>query len=114
MKDYEGEFERTETAAVSGAVPCSAKFFAAKIAFEIPEKYEVEGHITRAIPDELVNALMDLFDDCEFEPAGICSLPLLIVNTGEASPAWIARAEKRINAVLQNAGAQRPAGKDHE
>lgn len=94
--------ERTGGAAVAGAAPCSAKFFTAKIAFEIPDKYQVEGTYTRGIPDELVNRLMDLFEDCEYESENICNPPLLIVNTGEVSPAWIARAEKRINAVLQN------------
>lgn len=79
----------------------TAKFYVAKIAFEIPEKYEVEGHIIRAIPDELVDRLMDLFGDCEFESANICSPPLIIVNTTTVTPKWIAKSKKRINAVLR-------------
>lgn len=79
-----------------------AKLFASKLAFEIPEKYEVEGTYTREIPDKLVLALMGLFRDCEFESAGICSPPLLIVNHGTLTSKWIKASEKRINKILQN------------
>lgn len=80
----------------------SVKFFQAKVAFEIPAEYEVSGPITRAVPDELVERLMDLFDDCEFESAGICNPPLLIVNTHRTpTQKWLARSVKRIKKVLK-------------
>ena len=79
-----------------------AKLFQVKVAFGIPEEYEEDGGIVRAIPDKLINELMDLFDDCEFEGANICNPPLIIVNTGKVDLEWIYETEKRINAVLDN------------
>ena len=84
------------------SAPCST-FFSAKVAFEIPVKYEVEGIYTSEIPEELVDALMDLFSDCEFNPESICAPPLLVVNVDHIpTPRWVKNALKRINKVLQN------------
>lgn len=80
----------------------SSSFFSAKVAFEIPEKFEVEGRLVREIPEALVTALMDLFPrDCEFEAANVCNPPLLVVNVHKVPSAeWFSETKARIDAVL--------------
>ena len=94
---------KASTPASSAAPTCSA-FFQAKIAFEIPGHYGRDGIYGREYNDKMVERLMALFEDTEFETENLCSPALLIVNTHETPSAeWIAKAIERINGVLQNA-----------
>lgn len=78
-----------------------AKFYKAKVAFEIPKEYEVKGQYMTDMSLELVNKLMNLFDSVEYEEEGICNPSLLIVNHSRISKEWIKKSEQRINQVLR-------------
>lgn len=79
-----------------------AKFFTAKIAFEIPTEYQVKSRFGATVPEKLVEKLMDLFDFTEFVPEDICTPPLLIVNWDDVPTSEsIKNAETRINQVLK-------------
>lgn len=95
-----------------GSDGSGSAFFQAKLAFEIPEKYEVEGHYRSEIPAALVGKLMALFPgDSEFNSADVCSPNILVVDTHAIpTPEMVADMKRRIDEVLQNTeGSERPA-----
>jgi hypothetical protein len=80
-----------------------ASFFQAKVAFEIPGHYQRDGIYGPKYDDRLIDRLMDLFPDCEFESENLCSPALLVVNTSTPpTPSWIKKSVARINEVLCN------------
>jgi hypothetical protein len=84
-------------------ISAGATFFQAKLAFEIPEAFGVEGRFIREIPPALVGELMRLFPgNAEFNPADVCSPNLLIVDTHAIpAPELVADMKRRIDAVLK-------------
>lgn len=93
--------------------PCSASYYGAKVAFEIPKSCEVkspEAWRDTEIPDDLVDALFALFPgEVTFETEDICSPHLLIVDVREPLTAeLIATMQARINTVLQNSELSQP------
>jgi hypothetical protein len=80
-----------------------SKFFQAKIAFEIPDSFEIEGRYgISEIPADLVGRLMRLFPgDAEFNTADVCSPNILIVDLHEMpTPERVSEMQQRIDAVL--------------
>jgi hypothetical protein len=83
-------------------MPAKAKFYKAKVAFEIPKSYRRKtnniyiGH--KEIPDDLAERLMNL-GDSEFVSEDICNPDLIIFDLD--SPAnQIPEMEEKINKVL--------------
>lgn len=84
-----------------------AKYYGAKVAFEIPRECEVaSGDRFRdtEIPDSLVDDLFNLFPgECTFESEDICSPHLFIVDVREPLTAELIESMRAlINRVLQN------------
>lgn len=93
--------------------PCSASYYGAKVAFEIPKSCEVKSpEVWRdtEIPDDLVDALFALFPgECSFETENICSPHLLIVDVRDPlTMELISDMGRRINEVLHNADVEPP------
>lgn len=79
----------------------NSSFFQAKVAFKIPGMYQTDGIYGPKYDDALIEDLMDLFEDTEFETENLCSPALLIVNTSEIpTQEWVEDAIRRINEIL--------------
>lgn len=83
-----------------------AEYSQSKIAFYIPKEYQREtnesyrGQVN--IPEKLVDELMDLFEDTEFEHENICNNDLLIVSIDfMPTPEWFSESLTKINKVLK-------------
>jgi hypothetical protein len=83
-----------------------AKYWGAKIAFEIPKECEKEinecypGEI--GLPKDLVNDLMDLFKSATYESENICTPYLIIVDVDtQPSQRWISDSLRKIDKILK-------------
>lgn len=76
-------------------------YYKSKIAFEIPKAFEIQTVTGNALPDKLIDSLLDLNPDCQIEHEGVCTPYLLIVDCdGMPTGHWIRGQQQRINKVL--------------